>query len=179
MKKASILAIACALTAAAGVAQAQVKSPLYVEGNVTALTTDLGDGLKFKPRVLSAIVGYDVHPNLAVEGMVGLNAGKGSTTVSGVNTSLKYTSAVGVFLKPHYAINPQFDVFARVGYVSTRGEFTAGSNSTTGTDSDVAYGLGGNYNIDKNLYATLGYMVYYKKDGVKTDGFNVGVGYRF
>lgn len=178
MKKASILAIAAMLTAA-GAAHAQVKSPLYVEGNVTAVTTDLGDGVQFKPRVLSAVVGYDVHPNVAIEGMLGLNAGKGTATISGVNTSLKYTSSVGVFVKPHYAINSQFDVFARLGYVSSRGEVTVGSASATGTDRDFAYGLGGNYNIDKNLYATLGYMVFYKKDGAKTDGFNVGVGYHF
>jgi hypothetical protein len=47
MKKASILAIAAMLTAA-GAAHAQVKSPLYVEGNVTAVTTDLGNGVRHR-----------------------------------------------------------------------------------------------------------------------------------
>lgn len=184
MKKASILTIACALACAAGVTHAQT----YVEGGIASLSTDFGDGLKFKPRMLAGIVGYSVHPNLAVEGMLGVNAGKGNTTFTDVNNqsitaSLKYTSSYGVFLKPRYAIDPQFEVFARLGYVKSNASSsaTSGNASTaySGSDSDFAYGIGGNYNFDKNLYASLGYMVYYKKDDVKTSGFNFGLGYRF
>ena len=111
--------------------------------------------------------------------MLGLNASKGTATIQNVNTSLKYTSTVGVFIKPRVAINNEAEVFARLGYVQSRMKATAGTTTLTDTDGDFAYGLGANYNFDKNLYATLGYMVYYKKDDVKTSGFNVGVGYRF
>lgn len=187
MKKATLLAVACALSAAAFGAHAQTSpmSNMYVEGSVASVTTDFGDGLKYKPRTVAAIVGYNVHPNLAVEGMLGLNASKGTATIrdvdSGqlVSTSLKYTSTVGVFIKPRVAINNEAEVFARLGYVQSRAKATAGTTTLTDTDEDFAYGLGANYNFDKNLYATLGYMVYYKKDDVKSSGFNVGVGYRF
>ena len=180
MKKASIFAIACALTAAAGVAQAQVKSPLYVEGNITSINVTRDDGVKFKPLIATAIVGYDLHPNLAVEGMLGVNASKSTVTVAGNSETLKFDTSYGAFLKPRYAIDNQFEVFARLGYLSSGSKTTfSDGSSVSGRDSDFAYGLGGNYNIDKNLYATLGYMVYYKKDGIKVDGFNVGVGYRF
>lgn len=181
MKKATLLAVACALSAAAFGAHAQTSpmSNMYVEGSVASVTTDFGDGLKYKPRTVAAIVGYNVHPNLAVEGMLGLNASKGTATIQNVSTSLKYTSTVGVFIKPRVAINNEAEVFARLGYVQSRAKATAGTTTLTDTDEDFAYGLGANYNFDKNLYATLGYMVYYKKDDVKSSGFNVGVGYRF
>ena len=178
MKHIARIAVTTALALAGAAAHAQY----YVEGsyNLTKISID-DPSMKLKPAALTGFVGYDLHPNFAVEGMLGLGAGSDSAAIPGdnVNLTAKYKSAYGVYVKPRVQVTPELELFARLGYVKSKVNFSAAGFSESGSESSTSWGLGGNYAIDKQLYLTASYMNFYKKDGVKIDGVNLGVGYKF
>ena len=150
--------------AAAVAAQAQV----YVEGAYAPLKIDDGSASD-KPAALMGVVGYEINPNVAIEGLLGLGVKKGS---GGTNLS----NSVGVFVKPKMMLNNEVEVFGRLGFARTKLKF---SEDSSGSDSSFAYGLGGNYYLNKQTYLTASYMSLYSKDGFKINGFNLGAGYKF
>jgi len=177
MKSISQIVAATSLILAGAAAHAQ----FYVEGAYMPTTIDLNGAMKLKPAALTGLVGYDVHPNLAVEGTLGLGATSGSAPIPNNNASLtaKYKSSYGVFVKPRFQATSALELFARVGYVKSKVEFSAAGYSDSGSGSSTSWGFGGNYAIDNQLYLTASYMSLYKKDGSKIDGLNMGVGYKF
>lgn len=188
MKKTTVpvLAVATALFAFASSAQAQDASTpkLYGELGYTQLSAKASDGvdaLKFSPSAVSGVFGYQFMPWLAVEGQVGIGASKGKIKLNGADTGVngKVKSTAGVFLKPSVAVSDSIDLFGRVGWVHTELELSAGGVSNTGRGSDIAYGVGANFNFSKTSYVQASWMNYYKKDGLKVDGFAVAYGMRF
>lgn len=155
-----------------------------------------GDGSSLKPGAIRGIVGYDFHPNIAVEGMLAFGIRNDSVTetvVSGTdvataNVKAKLEHAYGVYLKPKANVTDALELFGRVGYTRAKVKATAdvalngvavGSMSDSSTDGGFSYGLGANYKFSPAAYVGVDYMRYYKKDGVTADGFTVGVGFRF
>ena len=156
----------------AGGAQAQV----YVEGNyLPTKITDAGSNISYKPSLMTGIVGYGVHPNLALEGVLGF--GVRNDTVDDFTVKIK--STYGVYIKPRYQVNEQVEVFARIGYLKNKFSGSDGTTTESTTEGSTAWGVGASFAIDKNLYLTGGYNHLYKKDGVKSTGLNFGVGYKF
>ena len=163
-------AIAALALAAAG-AQAQ----LHGELGYSAIDVD-GSGSSVKLGALTGIVGYDLHPNLAAEGMLAF--GVNDDKVNGAKVELEHS--YGLFLKPRLMLSPNFELFGRLGYVESKLKASApGYGSLTDTDGDWAYGLGGNYYFDRHTYLNANYLRFYDKDNVKGDGFTIGVGMRF
>jgi opacity protein-like surface antigen len=153
-------------------------SPLYGElGYTWAKVT--GDGGSVKPGMLRGIIGYDIHPNLAVEGMLGVGVNDDSTNIGGANVNAKVQHTVGVYLTPKFNVTPALDVFARLGYASTRVNLDSAVGSASSTKGDWSYGAGVQYAFGRATYAGLDYMRYYNKDGVKVDGVTLSVGYHF
>ena len=178
MKHIARIAVTTALALAGAAAHAQY----YVEGayNLTKVSID-DPSMKLKPSALTGFIGYGLHPNLAVEGMLALGASSDSAAIpnDNVDLSVKYKSAYGVYLKPRFQATPDLELFARLGYLKSKVEYSAPGYSETISKSSTSWGLGGNYAIDKQLYLTASYMNLSKKDGVKVDGFSLGVGYKF
>jgi opacity protein-like surface antigen len=153
-------------------------SPMYGElGYTWAKVT--GGGASVKPGVLRGIIGYNVHPNLAVEGMLGLGITDDGQNIAGTNVDGKVEHSLGVYLKPKMNVTPALEVFARAGYASTRVKLESQSGSASTTKGDWSYGAGLTYSLGRATYAGLDYMRYYNKDGVKADGVTLSVGYRF
>jgi outer membrane autotransporter protein len=178
MKKIIRILSVSALLATAAAAQAQV----YVEGAYAPLTFKDSDfGLKAKPAALSGVVGYNLHPNLDVEGFLGLGVKKSEFTLNGAATGVKadISSSIGAFLKPKTMLTDEIEVFARVGYAHSKLKLTGAGMSDSGSEGSFAYGLGGNYYMNKQTYLTASYMSLFNKDNVKATGFNFGVGYKF
>lgn len=172
MKSIAIAAAAASLLLGAVAAHAQQAphaSPLYGELGYS-WTQIHGNGFKATPGAVRGIIGYDVHPNLAVEGM--LEGGTGHATDNGVSAKLK--SGYGVFLKPKYDIG-NTELFARVGWARTNLNLSTGDISS----NDFAYGLGVKYNVTPRVDVGLDYTRLADKHGVKVDGVTVGVGYHF
>jgi OmpA-OmpF porin, OOP family len=55
-----------------------------------------------------------------------------------------------------YPFNEQFSVFAKLGFATTSTD-TSGSSTSK---SDLTYGIGGQYNVNKQIGIRLGYDVY-------------------
>ncbi|MCU0956752.1 MAG: porin family protein [Hydrogenophaga sp.] len=150
-------------------AGAQAQS-LYGEVGYTGLEYK-APGLKASPGMVRGVVGYDIMPNVAVEGMVGLNGG--SDTSSG--TTLKLSNMVGVFGKVQAPLTDALKVYGRLGVARTSLKANGMSDHETG----LAYGAGVTYDLSQTTYLNADYTSYYDRDSKKLDGFTVGVGFRF
>lgn len=162
-------AVAALVLAAAG-AQAQ----LYGEVGYSTMK-DSADGIDVNLGALSGIIGYGIHPNVAVEGMLAFGVKDDDVLVGSIPVKAELEHAYGVFVKPRVMLSPNFELFGRIGYVEAKAKATAGAVSVSDSNGDWAYGLGGNYYFDKNTYMTVHYMKY----DSDTDGFTLGIGMKF
>jgi outer membrane autotransporter protein len=185
MKHTIIVAAAAALFSLGAHAQsanAAGSTPWYGELGYTSLKFHDSSGFNVRPAALRAIVGYNFHPNFAVEGMLAGGVSDGKTTIAGTDIKAKLQDAYGVFVKPKVDLD-NFELFARLGWTHERVRAsaisTAGYASASGSDDSFAWGAGASYNFTRNVYATLDYLRYYSKDSTKIDGWTLGVGYRF
>jgi len=87
----------------------------------------------------------------------------GSKDYSGINVKSSAWSISGV---GSYPFNEQFSVFAKLGFATTKLEGTGFSSET---DTDMTYGLGGQFNVNKQIGIRLGYDVYKVGSGVTAD----------
>lgn len=179
MKK---IALASAIALASIGAQAQ----MYGEVGYTAITAKEnidGDRIKASPSALRGILGYELNPNLAVEGMVAFGMSDAAIKVNGVSApgeKFKIDNAVGLYLKPKTKLNDQVELFGRVGFARVKHTYSeAGVGSETASKSSFSYGAGFSYAINPTTSLTADYMQYLSKDGFKVNGFTFGVGFKF
>ena len=128
-------------------------------------------GLKVSPGMVRGVVGYDISPNLAVEGMLGLDSG--SDTASG--TTLKLGNMVGAFGKVQAPLAEGVKVYGRLGVART----SLKANGVSDSDTGLAYGVGLTYDLSKNSYLNADYTKYHDRNDQKLEGLTVGVGFRF
>lgn len=177
MKK--IVMIAAAVLAC-GAAQAQTNaSPIYGEIGYSMLHADVSFyGLDI--GAVRGILGYEVHPNLALEAM--LAVGVTDDRTQGVfveNIKLKLEHGYGLYIKPKFQVTDRLQLFGRVGYAESKFKLTWEGASASDSDHDVSYGVGMAYGFSKSLYGTLDYMRYYGKDDLRVNGITFGLGYKF
>lgn len=167
------------LVASAGVVGAQSASKdFYVEGGLVPMKIS-GDALSVTPTVGRVILGKNINTNLAIEGAYAFTASKDSIKVDNINLDIS-VSGYGVYLKPKMEVAKDTEVFARLGYTSSKFTASSGNVSVTGdTVNSVSYGAGVQTVLNKDWYAQADYMVFSKKDGVTAKGLGVSVGYRF
>lgn len=135
-------------------------------------------GFNARPAALRAIVGYNFHPNVAVEGMVAGGLSKGSANVGGTDVDVKLQNAYGVFVKPKVNVD-NFELFARLGWTNERVHASSAFGSSSASDDSFAWGVGASYNITPKAYVALDFLRYYSKDSSKIDGWTLGAGYHF
>ena len=172
---------ACLLLSAS--AQAQQMTPFYGELGYTFLKIDAA-GTSTRPDAIRGILGFDVHPMMAVEGMLagGVKDDDKDALFNGaparVNVKLNYM--YGLFVKPKYDWG-QAQVFARLGWAHTKVDVSSPTPSLAGstTDDDFAWGVGGNFHLNPRMYVGADWMRYNKDDGVTTEGATISVGFRF
>ena len=128
-------------------------------------------GLKVSPAMVRGIVGYEFSPNLAMEGMVGLNGGSDSAS----GTTLKLNNTVGVFGKMQAPLADGVNVYGRLGVART----SLKANGVSDSDTGLAYGVGMTYDLSKTTYLNADYTKYYDRDDQKLEGVTVGLGFRF
>lgn len=121
-----------------------------------------------RENLLRGTVGYEVHPQVAIEAMLGLGIGGGTP---------KINHTAGVFVKPKLlGFGEQLELFGRLGYAHTK---VTTANGTTEKSGSLAYGLGASYRFNDLASVNLDYMTYRKKGGVTVGGVTAGVGIRF
>ncbi len=175
MKK---LLVASTLLLAAACAQSQT----YVEVGwlrVKAKESVSNNDWSATPSAARGILGYELDPNLAIEGLAALGVNR--ATVSTADTDqLKIESIFGAYLKPKFKLNDRLEVFGRLGYARLKGVgYSEGYAPAPETDSRMSYGAGLSYAIKENTFLSVDYMHYLKKEQLRYTGFSVGLGYRF
>jgi opacity protein-like surface antigen len=180
MKKLSKALAIAAIAVSATAAQAQ----LYGEVGYSALkfsSQDLAGKIEASPKILGLTVGYGVLNNVAVEAMLGFNAGDDAAKLDGdaSNGRVKIDQVFGVFVKPRAMLGANLEVFGRLGYARTTANITVPGASDSAGNNGFAYGLGANYYFNPKIYLTANYMNMYNKDESKVDGFTFGLGMKF
>ncbi len=176
---------AVTLVSAAAAAHAQATEPsLYGEigyNSVSVTSKDVGVSVKFKPDLLTGVIGYRVHPNVSVEGLLGFGIGDDEVKLNGVGTGVKgeMGTTYGVFLRPNVAVSESVELFGRVGFVRTALKLSAGGVSESSSDTGLAYGIGANFNLSKTSYLQANWTSYYSDDGVKLQGIGLAWGMKF
>ncbi|MEY4978517.1 MAG: hypothetical protein RLZZ352_787 [Pseudomonadota bacterium] len=166
MKK---LVIASALALAGMAAQAQA---VYGDIAYQMIDTDLSTD----PAVLRGIVGYEINPNMAVEGMLGLNIKDGKEDFgTGIEGKAKVDHLIGVYAKPKLKVNDALELYGRVGFVSYKVKASAFGFSESDSGSDLSFGVGASYNLTPNLSLNVDFMDFGDLEG----GVAFGLKFKF
>jgi opacity protein-like surface antigen len=175
MKNTYFVALTLLATLAGTGAQAQSRtmSDVGYYGEIAYAPLEVGDSAAStsKPKAARFIIGKDLSPTLAVEGMYTSTMSKDDRGT--FNASV---SNYGIHLKPKMALTENTLVFARLGV--THSDITA-SAAGSHKGNDLSYGVGVQTNFTKTVYGQLDYMNYYDKDNTSAKGFALSVGTRF
>ena len=142
-------AVAADVYAGINVGSAQIDSPGFDSSNSFAL-----------------IGGYSVNENFAAEIAY---SNFGSESGGGITSKSSAMSISGVGSLP---INEQFSLFGKLGFATTTLEILWFSES----NSDLTFGFGGQFNIDKQIGIRVGYDVYKVGSAPSVDQEVVSVG---
>ncbi|MFZ5523618.1 MAG: porin family protein [Pseudomonadota bacterium] len=155
MKKIAIAVLLSAFIAAPAVA---ADTPFYAGVNVGSAKIDFPG---FDSTTSFALLGgYTFNENFAAEIAYSNFGSKDYPGGFNVKSSAISISGVG-----SYPINEQFSVFAKLGFASTTVDDTGSSQSK----SDLTYGFGGQFNVNKQIGIRLGYDIYKVTDVINLD----------
>jgi outer membrane autotransporter protein len=175
------IAIASALSLAAFTASAQ----MYGELGVTAVDIELNDSgsnLESSPTAIRGIVGYELNPNLAIEGLVAFGMNDDNFKVNGATafgTKFELDNAIGIYAKPKVKFTPELEGFVRAGFARAKGTASGGGQSFSASETGFSYGLGLSYALNKMTSINVDYMSYLDKNDFTATGYTFGVGYKF
>jgi hypothetical protein len=158
-------------------------SALYGELGYTFMKVD-AFGTSFRPNAIRGIIGYDVHPLFAIEGMLGggVNDDSKNLPVNGISTHVtsKLDYMYGIWAKPKYMVAPQVELFGRVGWARTELKLEqTGFPTASSSHDDLAWGIGANYRITPNGYVGVDWMRYSNKSNSHTDGLTLSAGWHW
>jgi hypothetical protein len=188
MKSTRLLALAAtcfALSAAhAQSAESAAHPAMYAEIGYAAPELKMSDGIdsmKASPSLFSGVFGYQFHPNFAVEGYLGLGAGKDGVKFNGVSVPVnaKLGTLYGVFARPSVSVSESVDLFARIGWMSTELKASGPGGSYADRNSSMAYGVGANFNLSKTAYLQASWTSFYDKHETQIQGLGLAYGMRF
>jgi opacity protein-like surface antigen len=130
---------------------------------------------------LRGVVGYELHPNVALEGLLSLGVKDASVTDADGPVDTRVNRVVGLYVKPKVAVSQDIELFARLGYARTKvtSTLTATGDAESESASDVSYGLGASYRINDSWSAVVDYMRYSEKHGMRLQGWAVGLRLKF
>lgn len=158
---------------------------LYAEMGLSLLNYKIsGAGISAKPIMLRAIAGYDFHPNLALEAMLGLGL-RGANSVGHYGNAYHVSAGtmIGAYAKPRLQVGNTLEIFGRLGLTNT----SSSVGGYTGTDggAGLSYGAGFSFKPgwtsfgNRQIAINGDYMSYYSHSGVKYTGFTIGAGMPF
>lgn len=174
---ASLFAIAAASHASAD----QLGEGFYVGGGYSAVTYSESG---FPDADLGALFirgGYQINDYLAAEVRLGDGVQDDSVNYFGYDVKLKLKDFYGIYLKAGIPTEMGLYPYVIIGDTHMKGELSvSGFSGVASSDgSDVSYGVGVDYWINKNVSAGLEYMNFYDKDGIELSGFTLGLNYKF
>lgn len=160
------------------VAVAEESSKYYVEAGYGAIQYK-EFGATATPGVGTLRFGMNIDKNLSVEGLLGTTITNANGFVGNIPLSVKYESIYGIYLKAKTEVAPNFDLFARLGYMHATINASIPGYSASAGGSDLSYGIGAQYSFTPTVYGQLDYMTYYNKNGATANGPSIGLGLKF
>jgi len=136
-------------------------------------------GYKADPGILRAVIGTEIHPNVNLEGMIGVGVTDGTTRVGNVTVTSQVDQFWGLYVRPKVMLSPDVELFGRVGYASSKITASVPGYALSDSGNSVSYGAGVSFKVAQNTSVVADYMSYYSKNGVKATGFTVGLGFKF
>jgi outer membrane autotransporter protein len=142
--------------------------------------------LESSPAAIRGVLGYEINPNLAVEGLVALGIGDDELRGNGQEiqgVKVEMSSVFGIYAKPKVNFTPELEGFVRVGYARSKitTEAPAGAEAST-SKSGFSYGLGVSYALSPQISLNVDYMSYFDQtdpDDAKLTGLAFGASYTF
>ena len=178
----TLVAAACSTTVFAQSANNLYGEVAYsmVNAKDTSTTDNLGT---FKTSVARFTLGSVVANNVAVEGFIAQGLASDSKVINGLNVELKNKTAYGIAVRPFFQATQDIEVFGRLGTMRSESESTVSagnfSQSNSGKKTNMLYGVGAAYKINKDMSATLDYTKLSKKDDLDTSLLSVGIRFNF
>ena len=169
MKKAliAVAALAAITTTvpAAALAQDTTASNL---GAYVNLNLGLANAGSADVKAIQGRVGYRFHPNFGVEGELATGIDSDNDTIGGVRVNQKLSHEAAAYGVGYLPLGPSTDLFARVGYGTTKFRVKAAGVSASDSEESLNYGVGAQHFFDG-------------KNGVRADftrqDFNHGQGH--
>jgi opacity protein-like surface antigen len=174
-----------ALTAIFTLAAISASAQTYGEIGVTSINYEENvSGIKVKssPMAIRGIFGYEVHPNFAVEGLVGFGIGDDNVKVNGTSVSgakFKIDSVFGIYAKPKAQLTSELEGFIRAGFARSKGAVSLSGLNSSSSSSSFSYGLGMSYAVNKTTSINVDFMSYLNKNDSKAAGFTVALATNF
>lgn len=154
----------------------------YIQSKIKSSYPSIGN-LETNPDMVGVLVGTDLSPYFAVEGLLATGLSKSDTTKNGATQTTpvdtKINNYYGIFAKPKMKLSESIDVFARLGYVHGSSTGSAAGNSIDTSTGNWTYGLGLSYSLTPKLYLTGAIQQTKTKNNVDSSATTVGLGYRF
>ena len=141
----ALLLSAAALSVLAAPAMAQtMQSPTYY-GTLGYSQLDHSDG---DLGAVTGRLGAKFTPNFGVEGEASFGVRDDDITIAGVDGTIKHKSDFAAYVVGTLPVSPNFELFARGGYGTTKIEAEAAGISADADGESWNYGAGANYFFD-------------------------------
>jgi len=167
----SILSLSC-------VALAEEPAKYYVEAAYGAIRYEEA-GAYATPGVGTLRFGVNFDKNLSAEFMVGTTITNATGYLGVTPITIKYDSIYGAYLKAKTEVAPNFDLYARLGFVHASISASVPGATLSAGGSDLSYGIGAQFGFSPTVYGLVDYMSYYSKDGITAKGPSIGLGLKF
>ncbi|WP_339915344.1 porin family protein [uncultured Brevundimonas sp.] len=143
MRNILLASAALALLAAPAMAQS-VSSPSYYG----TLGYSQLDGDSADVGAVTGRFGAKLTPYLGAEAEASFGVGHDNVSIGGLDGKVKETYDVAAYGVATLPVNPNFDLFARVGYGTTELKTSVAGSSVTDSADSWNYGVGANYYLD-------------------------------
>lgn len=138
------------------------------------------DGIEAaKPTAISFKLGAELNRNFAVEARLGAGMSSDFVKYRGVDVDVEVDSFYGIYGKLRLPVTEAFTPYALVGY--THGEITARFRgfSYSESDSDASFGIGADFNLNKNTAINLEWARLFEGEGYEVKAISIGFSHKF
>lgn len=178
MKSLIALAATTALTLAVpAIASAQSLSPTTVYGSLGYANANIDD---VNLGAIQGRVGARFGQYLGVEGELAAGVKEDSVSVAGTSVDVKLQHQAAIYGVGYLPVSPQADLFARVGYGTSKIKASAAGTSAADDGESWNYGVGGQYFLDDKNGVRVDYTRHdFKDSSENADVWAVGYTRKF
>lgn len=132
----------------------------------------------YSPSSLELVASYRLHPNLDIQGNLGLGLSEDNKNSGLLNIGVKVENYAGIYLKPNYDFG-NHSLYALLGYATTSIERTFLNLAYDESMSGLSYGVGASFGIDDTSSITAEWRQQFDDNRFDLSGFVVGYSHTF